>query len=44
MQARMKKHHTEKTERYIQSDPPISADEMIKKICGDLPKWAVYLL
>lgn len=41
MQARTKTHRTKVSDR--QSDTPMSAGEMIRKISGDLPKWAVML-
>ncbi len=44
MQAHMRKHRTRDTSDYIlEEDMPISADEMIRKICGDLPECAVVL-
>jgi len=44
MQAPMKRPHT----RYeafenIEKDIPMSADEMIKQICGNIPEWAIAL-
>jgi DNA-binding XRE family transcriptional regulator len=46
MREHTRKHHTERSEYSSEknhNDTPMSADEMIKKICGDLPDWAVAL-
>lgn len=42
MQVRTKKHHTERSIQ-IHEEVPMSADDAIKKICGDRPQWAVAL-
>lgn len=43
MRAHTKKHHIEQTNRFRKTDTPMSADIVIKKICGDRPYWAVAL-
>lgn len=44
MQGHTRRHHTRDVEECKQrEDMPLSADEMIRKICGDLPEWAVVL-
>jgi DNA-binding XRE family transcriptional regulator len=44
MRAHTRKHHTESSFQIGEGDDiPMSADEAIKKICGDRPEWAVAL-
>jgi DNA-binding XRE family transcriptional regulator len=44
MQAHTRKHRTKDTEKFIaEEDTPMSADDMILKISGNLPEWAVVL-
>ena len=45
MREHMRRHPTERVEYLYKKDEdePMSADEMIKKICGNLPEWAVAL-
>lgn len=42
MQAHTRKHRTEYIVQ-INEDIPMSADDAMKKICGDRPQWAVAL-
>lgn len=44
MQGHMRRHHT-RTSTHISDDieTPMPADDMIKKLCGNLPEWAVAL-
>ena len=42
MRAHTRTHHTEYTAQ-INDDIPMSADDAMKKICGDRPQWAVAL-
>lgn len=42
MQAHMKRHRTE-ANTFERSERLISADEMIQRICGKRPEWAVML-
>lgn len=46
MQAHTRMHHTEHSTRKhveVKKEAPMSADEMIHKICGDTPEWAIAL-
>ena len=45
MRARTRTLHTKSASRHekVESEQAISADDMIAKICGTLPKWAVCL-
>jgi DNA-binding XRE family transcriptional regulator len=38
-----RRHHIERSIQIEDDDIPMSADEAIKKICGDRPEWAVAL-
>ena len=44
MQAHMRKHRINDTEIFfVAEETPMSADEMIGKLCNNLPEWAVVL-
>lgn len=44
MQAHMRKHRINDTEiSFVAEETPMSADEMIGKLCNNLPEWAVVL-